>query len=44
MYNLYVQVGGGNGNVERAVEVSPNEMEADESGSRASGGLPLVNP
>ena len=37
MYNLYVQVAGGDGSVERAVDVSPNEM------SRA-GGLRLVNP
>ena len=42
MYNL--QVAGGDGNVERAVDDSPNEMEVDESGSRASGGLRLVNP
>ena len=27
VYNLYVQVSGGGGNVERAVDVSPNEME-----------------
>ena len=39
VYNLYVQVAGGDGNVERAVDVSPNEMEVDESGHRASGGL-----
>ena len=37
MYNLYVQVAGGEGSVERAVDVSPNEMEVDESGHRASG-------
>ena len=44
VYNLYVQVAGGDGSVERAVDVSPNEMEVDESGHRASGGLRLVNP
>ena len=37
MYNLYVQVAGGDGSVERAVDVSPNEMEVDESGHRAPG-------
>ena len=43
--NLYVQVGGGDVNVERAVDVSPNEMEVEvERGSRASGCLRLVNP
>ena len=44
MYNLYVQVDGGDGNVGQAVDVSPNEMEVDESGHRASGGLRQVNP
>ena len=45
VYNLYVQVAGGEGNVERAVDVSPNEMEVEvERGSRASGGLRQVNP
>ena len=44
VYNLYVQVAGGDGSVDRAVDVSPNEMEVDESGSRASGGFRLVNP
>ena len=44
VYNLYVQVAGGDGNVERAVDVSPNEMEVDESGNRASGCFRLVNP
>ena len=44
VYNLYVQVAGGDGSVERAVDVSPNEMEVDESGHRASGCLRLVNP
>ena len=29
VYNLYVQVAGGEGNVERAVDVSPNEMEVE---------------
>ena len=31
MYNLYVQVAGGDGNIGQAVDVSPNEMEVDES-------------
>ena len=44
VHNLYVQVAGGDGSVERAVDVSPNEMEVDESGHRASGSLRLVNP
>ena len=44
VYNLYVQVAGGDGSVERAVDVSPNEMEVDESGNRASGCLRRVNP
>ena len=44
VFNLYVQVAGGDGGVERAVDVSPNEMEVDESGHRASRGLRLVNP
>ena len=45
VYNLYVQVAGGDGSVERAVDVSPNAMAVDESGHRASGGLrPVVNP
>ena len=35
VYNLCVQVAGGDGNVGQAV--SPNEMEVDESGHRASG-------
>ena len=39
VYNLYVQVAGGDGNIGQAVDVSPNEMEVDESGHRASGGL-----
>ena len=30
VYNLYVQVGGGDGNVGQAVDVNPNEMEVDE--------------
>ena len=38
VYNLYFQVAGGDSSVERAVDVSPNEMEVDESGNRASGG------
>ena len=45
VYNLYVQVAGGERNVERAVDVSPNEMEVEvERGSRVSGGLRQVNP
>ena len=44
VYILYVQVAGGDGNVERAVDVSPNEMEVDESGTRVSGSLRPVNP
>ena len=43
VYNLFVQVAGGDGNVERPVDVSPNEMEVDETGSRALGGLRQVN-
>ena len=43
VYNLYVQVAGG-GNVGQAVDVSPNEMEVDESGHHASDGLRQVNP
>ena len=35
VYNLCVQVAGGDGSVERAVDVSPNEMEVDGSGHRA---------
>ena len=35
---------GGDGNVGQSVDVSPNEMEVDESGHRASGGLQQVNP
>ena len=38
VYNLYVRVAGGDGNVGQAVDASPNDMEVDESGSRASGG------
>ena len=30
VYNLYVQVAGGDGNVGQAIDVSPNEMEVDE--------------
>ena len=44
VYNLYVQVASGDGNVGQAVDVSPNEMEVDESGHRASRGLRQVNP
>ena len=42
--NLYVQVAGGDGNIGQAVDVSPNEMEVDESGHRASGCFRPVNP
>ena len=42
--NLNVQVAGGDGNIGQAVDVSLNEMEVDESGHRASGGLRPVNP
>ena len=44
LYNLHVQVAGGDGNIGQAVDVSPNEMKVDESGHRASGGFRLVNP
>ena len=48
VYNLYVQVAGGddNGNssVGRAVGVSLNEIEVDEKSSRTSGGLRQVKP
>ena len=39
MYDRYVQVAGGTGNVERAVGVSPNEMEVEveRGGNRFSG-------
>ena len=41
VYNLYVQVAGGEGNVERAVDDSTNEMEVEvERGSRVSGRPP----
>ena len=45
VYNLYVLLAGGEGNVERAVDVSPNEMEVEvERGSRVSGCFRQVNP
>ena len=44
VYNLYVQVARGDGNIGQSVDVSPNEMEVDESGHRASGSLRQVNP
>ena len=45
VYNLYGQVAGGEGNGERAVDVSPNEMEVEvERGCRVSVGLRQVNP
>ena len=37
VYNLYVQVAGGDGNIGQAVDVSPNEIEVDEAGHRAIG-------
>ena len=41
VYNLYVQVAGGEGNVERALDVSPNEMEVEVvRGSQSSIGEP----
>ena len=43
VYNLYVQVAGGDGSIEQAVDVRPNEVEVNESGHRASGCLRLVN-
>ena len=44
VYNLYVQVAGGDGSIEQAVDGSPNEMEVDESGHRASGGPSAGEP
>ena len=44
VYNLYVQVAGGDGIIGKAVDVSPNEMEVDESSHRASGGHRQENP
>ena len=44
VYNVYVPVAGGDGNIGQAVDVSPNEMEVDESGHRALEGLRPVNP
>ena len=44
VYNLYVQVAGGDGSIEQAVDVSPNEMEVDESGHRASSAGEPVRP
>ena len=38
-YNLCVQVAGGDGNVERAVDVSPNVVEVEVERGRASGSL-----
>ena len=43
LYNHYFQVAGGEGNVERAVDVSPNSMEVEvERGGRVSSGLRQV--
>ena len=36
VYNLHVQVAGGEGNVERAVDVSPNEMEVEVERGRVN--------
>ena len=46
VYTLYVQVAGGGGNVERAVDVSPNEMEveAERGDNRFSRRLRPVKP
>ena len=44
VYNLYVQVAGVDGNVERVVDVSPNELKVEVERSRVSGGLRQVNP
>ena len=46
VYNLYVQVAGGEGHVERAVDVSPREKKVEvERGSPVwEGGLRQVNP
>ena len=44
VYNLHVQVAGGDGNVERVVDVSPNEMEVEMERGRVSGDLRQVNP
>ena len=45
VYNLYFQVAGGEGNVQRAVDISPNDSEvAVERGSRVSGDHRPVNP
>ena len=44
VYNLYVQVAGGDGNVGQAVDISPSEMEVDEPSHRATGCQRQVNP
>ena len=45
VYSLYIQVAGGEGNVQPAVDVSPNEMEVEvERGSRVSGGPSAGEP
>ena len=45
VHNLQVQVTCGEGNEERAVDVSPNEMEVEvEKGSRVSGSLRQGEP
>ena len=45
VYSLHVQVAGGEGNVESAVDVSPNETEVEvERDCRVSGGFRQVNP
>ena len=37
VYNLYIQVAGGDGNIGQAIDVIPNEMEVDESGPSCIG-------
>ena len=44
VYNLYVHEAGGDGNVDRTVDVSPNDMEVEVERGCASGGLRQVNP
>ena len=44
VYNLYVQMAGGDGNTGQAVDVSANEMEVDESSHRVPGSLRQVGP
>ena len=44
VYNLYVQVAGGDGSIGQAVDLSPNEMEVEVERGGASQGLLQVNP